>query len=336
MTDHNPSTEANMKTSGTKFMYAFARKTICGFAAALAFSVAASAAAPAARQTSFASPEEAAGALNAAAKAGDTKTLLGILGHEAKPVLESGDAVADRAGRERFVKSYEEANKLVKSGDAKTVLAIGKDEWPFPIPIVKEAAGWRFDSKAGKEEILNRRIGRNELSTIQAALAYVDAQREYYLANPPRDKLLHYAQKFVSTQGKRDGLYYPTKTGELPSPLGALYASARAAGYGKGEGKMDAAGKLPSYHGYHYRILKGQGPDAPGGAYDYVAQGRMIGGHALIAWPATYGNSGVMTFIVNHDGAVYEKDFGPETAAAAQKITKFNPDKAWKRVKAGI
>jgi hypothetical protein len=196
----------------------------------------------------------------------------------------------------------------------------------MPIPVVKGKDGWRFDTQQGKEEVLNRRIGRNELSAVQAMLAYVDAQREYYLRNPQGDKLLHYAQKFGSAKGKRDGLYFPTKAGEPPSPLGPLYASAKAAGYTK------AGNGMPSpYHGYRYRILKRQGPDAPGGAYDYMAQGRMIGGFALVAWPASYGSSGVMTFLVNHEGVVYEKDLGPNTAAAAAKITRFNPDKSWKR-----
>ena len=196
----------------------------------------------------------------------------------------------------------------------------------MPIPMVKGKDGWRFDAKQGGEEVLNRRVGRNELSTVQVMLAYVDAQREYYLRNPRNDKLLHYAQKFGSVPGKRDGLYFPTKAGEAPSPLGPLFTKAKAAGYGK-----DEDGLPDPYYGYRYRILTRQGPDAPGGAYDYVVQGRMIGGFALIAWPASYGNSGVMIFIVNHEGVVYEKDLGPDTAAAAGKITRFNPDKTWKR-----
>src|SRR5262245_51426500 len=277
------------------------------------------------KQKTYASAEEAVKDLMAAAKAGDSKALLAILGPDAKSLLSSGDAVADREGREGFVKSYEEANKLEKSGEAKVILNTGKDAWPFPIPLVKESAGWRFDTKAGKEEILNRRIGRNELSVIQVLQAYVDAQREYYLRNAPGDKLLQYAQKVASAPGKRDGLYWPAKAGEQPSPLGPLVVGAKKEGYAKGEG-----GKPVAYHGYHYRILRGQGADAPGGAYDYVAQGKMIGGHALIAWPATYDNSGVMTFMVNHKGVVYEKDLGPNTAAEVEKITKFNPDKTWK------
>ena len=281
---------------------------------------------PAQQQRFYAAPEEAVKELVAAIRSGDEKAIASILGPGSREIVRSGDAVADKAGRERFVKSYDEAGRLEKSGDAKAMLVVGKDGWPFPVPVVKEASGWRFDAKQGKEEILNRRIGRNELSVIQVLQAYVDAQREYYLRNPQRDKLLHYAQRIASAQGKRDGLYFPTKAGERPSPLGPLVEGARAEGY-----KKDAGGKPVSYHGYHYRVLKGQGPDAPGGAYDYVAQGRMIGGFAMIAWPATYENSGVMTFMVNHEGVVYEKDLGPDTAAVVQKITRFNPDKDWKR-----
>ena len=291
-----------------------------------ALACAGSALAAEAKQKAFATPEEAVKELIAAVKAGDAKAMQAILGPGSKAIVQSGDAVADKAGRERFVKAYEEANKLERSGDAKAVIVVGKDGWPFPVPIVKDAAGWRFDAKAGQEEILNRRIGRNELAVIQVLQAYVDAQREYYLRNPQGDKLLHYAQKFASAQGRKDGLYFPVKAGERPSPLGPLVASARTEGYAKGE-----KGKPVAYHGYYYRILKGQGPDAKGGAYDYVAQGRMIGGHALVAWPASYENSGVMTFMISHEGVVYEKDLGPETAASVQKITKFNPDKTWKR-----
>ncbi len=295
--------------------------------AATLIAAAASAAALAAdKQKIFDSPEEAAKALGAASRAGDVKALESILGPGSASLIRSGDAVADRRGRERFAQAYDEASKVERQGDARAILMIGKDEWPMPIPIVKGKDGWRFDARQGREEVLNRRIGRNELSTVQAMLAYVDAQREYYLRNPRGDKLLHYAQKFDSAKGKRDGLYYQTKAGEPPSPLGPLFASAKAAGYTK-----DGDGIPDPYQGYRYRILKRQGPDAPGGAYDYVVQGRMIGGFALIAWPASYGSSGVMTFIVNHDAVVYEKDLGPETAAAAGKITRFNPDKTWKR-----
>ena len=277
-------------------------------------------------QKTFASPDDAAKALADAAGRGDVQALRAILGPGSQALVQSGDAVEDRAGRERFAHAYGEAHRIDLRGDAKAVLLVGKDEWPLPIPLVKAAGGWRFDVRQGEEEILNRRIGRNELAAIQAVQAYVDAQREYYLRNPQGDKLLHYALRFGSSPGKRDGLYYPTKPGEAPSPLGPLYASAKAAGYEK---RKDG---LPSpYHGYHYRILTSQGPHAQGGAFSYLAQGRMLGGFALVAWPATYGVSGVMTFMVNHEGVVFEKDLGPGTAEQVRKITRFDPDATWKR-----
>ncbi len=304
------------------------KPVVLAAAIALAAAGTSSAFAAATKQKSFASPEEAAKELVAAVKGGDNKAMLAILGNDAKPLIQSGDAVADRAGRENFVKDYEQSNRLEKSGESKVVLSTGKDDWPFPIPLVKNDAGWRFDTKAGKQEILNRRIGRNELAVMQVAQAYADAQREYYLRNPQNDKLLQYAQKFFSAKGRRDGLYWPGKAGEPPSPLGPMMADRQAKGYAPGEAD---AGKPAPYYGYHYRILKAQGPDAKGGAYDYVVRGKMFGGFGLVAYPAGYGSSGVMTFIVNQDGVVYEKDFGPGTAAAAAKITRFNPDKSWKK-----
>ena len=305
-----------------------ARSAMVAFVAAFAMvaTIAAEAAGKAQAKT-FASPDEAAKAVIAAAKAGDSKQIAAIFGPGSEKVLQSGDRVADKEARERFVKAADEANALEKSGDAKAILTVGKDKWPFPVPIVKADSGWRFDLDAGKEEILNRRIGQNELFTVQAVLAYSDAQREYYTRNPDKSKLLHYAQKMASSPGKRDGLYYSVKSGEPASPLGPLFVSAKAEGYAKGKD-----GKPGPYHGYRYKILTGQGADAKGGAYAYIAGGKMIGGFGLVAWPANYGNSGVMTFMVNHDGVVYEKDLGPGTEAAAQKITKFNPDKTWKVV----
>jgi hypothetical protein len=280
----------------------------------------------AARQKSFSTPEEGVQALIEAAQRHDTTTLLEILGPEAKSLVNTGDPVSDRENRERFLKSYEEAHTLVQSGDTKVVVQIGKDEWPFPIPLIKGSAGWRFDTQEGKAELRNRRIGRNELDVIQVCLAYVDAQREYYVRNPMNATLLQYAPKFISTKGKRDGLYWEAPANEPPSPWGPLVAKAR------GEGYKRAAGKPVPYHGYYYKMLTGQGPDAPDGAYDYVVRGKMIGGFALVAYPAQYGSSGIMTFIVNHDGVVYEKDLGPNTAATAQSMTKFNPDKTWKKL----
>ncbi|MEI6153024.1 MAG: DUF2950 domain-containing protein [Deltaproteobacteria bacterium] len=279
-----------------------------------------------AKQKTFASPEEAVKALIDAAKAGDTKGLSAIFGPAGRKVLSSGDAVQDRADREKFLKAYEVKNALVQAGDSKAVLHIGTEEWPFPIPIVKKGEKWSFDTKKGKEELTNRRIGRNELNTIQTCLAYVDAQREYVAKDRDGDGLFEYAQKFVSTPGKKDGLYWETKPGEEESPFGDLFVKATSEGYKKTDNKP-----VP-YHGYFFKILKAQGSNAPGGAYDYIVNGKMIGGFAMVAYPARYGASGIMTFVVNHDGIVYEKNLGKNTAKIAQTINLFDPDKTWKKV----
>jgi hypothetical protein len=319
--------EVQMKLSGQQ-----GRCHLCiGLAATLATLLALavvgrpSVCAAAVAQKRFASAEDGVQALIAAAKAGDLKATLDVLGPAARPLITSGDPVADRHDRERLVQAYEEAHGLVMSGETKAILQVGEDDWPFPIPLVKDKTHWRFDTRAGQEEILNRRIGRNEHAVIEVCRAYVDAQREYYLRAPQRHALLRYAQQFASTEGERDGLYWATEPGEAASPLGPLVANARGEGYRKGEG-----GKPVAYHGYYFRILKAQGPEAPGGAYDYVVNGQMLGGFALVAYPASWGNSGVMTFIVNHDGVVYQKDLGPNTATVARTMTQFNPDSTWK------
>jgi hypothetical protein len=281
-----------------------------------------------AQQKTFKNPEEAVKSMIDALKAHDTKELLAIFGAAAKDLISSGDEVADRTTRERFVKDYEETNKLLRETDRKMTLIVGKEEWPFPIPIVKVGENWRFDTKAGKEELLNRQIGRNELNTIQVCLAIVDAQREYALRNRGSG-LYEYAQRFVSTEGKKDGLYWKAKEGEEQSPLGPLAARAVMEGY---SGKK-SAGKAVPYHGYIYKMLKAQGKNAAGGAYDYVVNGKMIGGFALVAYPAEYGVSGVMTFIVNHDGVVYQKDLKRNTEKIASAMKKFDPDKTWKKAK---
>ena len=282
------------------------------------------------RQRSFASPGEAVQALVKAVKAGDMDALAAILGPEGRPLISSGDAVADKQEREHFVRSYEQSNKLERPTETKAVLVIGQDQWPLPIPVVKEGEAWRFDTAAGKEEILNRRIGRNELSAMQVCLAYVDAQREYARVARESDGVLAYAMKFRSDEGKQNGLYWPTKEGEESSPLGVLVANARAEGYSR----KASGGKPTPYHGYFYRILTAQGTDAPGGAYDYVVKGKMIGGFALVAYPAQYGVSGVMTFIVNHEGVVYEKDLGTDTEKIALAMQTYNPDHTWKKAEA--
>ena len=284
-------------------------------------------AAPKDRKT-FASPEEAAQAIFEAAKQEDATGLSALFGPEGKDLISTGDKVADKAERTRFVKGYEEKNQLVREAENRAILVVGKEEWPFPIPIVKADETWHFDVKAGKEELLNRRIGRNELNAIQACLAYVDAQREYALRSQEKGGLMQYAQKFRSAEGKKDGLYWVTKEGEESSPLGPLMAKAVEQGY---SGKK-AADKPVPYLGYFYKILKKQGPNAAGGAYDYMVKGKMIGGFALVAHPAVYGVTGIMTFVVNHEGVVFEKDLGKETGKIVGAMNRFDPDKSWKKM----
>jgi hypothetical protein len=291
------------------------------------FILAPAALAATAAQQNFASPAAAVTALVEAVKANDQKRLLGILGSNGSKLISSGDAVADARSRETFIKAYDEANKLVPEGDRHATLVIGKDEWPLPIPLVKSGnAGWHFDTRRGEKEILSRRIGRNELAAIQVCLAIVDAQREYAARDPDGDGIRHYASRLVSTPAKRDGLYWPTKEGEQPSPLGPLLAAAAKDGYAGTN-----SGSLAPYHGYIYRIVARQGRNAPGGAYDFRVSGRMKGGFGVIAYPARYGASGVMTFVVSHDGVVHEINLGRNTAALASAMTTFDPDASWKR-----
>jgi hypothetical protein len=251
---------------------------------------------------------------------------MALFGPGSEPLVSSGDEIEDRYHREQFVKSYDEKNRLEAGAGGKVALTTGNDDWPFPIPIVKTGNRWRFDTRAGRDEILSREIGENELSAIQACLAIVDAQRDY--ADQKRDRAgqPEYAQNLEGKKGGNDGLYWEAAQGESPSPLGPLVARARAEGYGQ------SAGMPAPYHGYLYKILKAQGADATGGAYDFVVNGKMIGGFALLAYPANYGSSGVNSFIVSHEGAVYRKDLGKNTAKAAESMALFNPDKTWKKV----
>jgi hypothetical protein len=285
-----------------------------------------SAPAQAVEQKQYESVDAAVEALIAALRSDDPKALVAVLGEEGRRLVSSGDRVADRAAGQKFVAEYDQRHRL-QAGGGKVVLHVGTDDFPLPIPLVPDGPTWRWDTAAGAEEILNRRIGRNELNTIQVCLAYVDAQREYYSQPRGKDRVLEYAQRLGSTPGRRDGLYWPTKDGEPLSPLGDLVVRARAEGY---RATKDG-GRIP-YHGYFFKILFGQGPQAPGGAYDYLANKHMIGGFALVAFPAQYANSGVMTFLVNHDGVVYQKDLGPKTAQLAEAMKLFNPDSSWQRV----
>lgn len=306
------------------------RRTRFGFVAVLlaALGLSTISFAAAVQQKSFGSAEEAVKALVTAAKNNDSKEILAIFGPAGKDLIFSGDAVADKQRRERFLKAYEEKNQLAPEGKNR-ILVISKQDWPFPIPLVRKGRSWVFDTDKGKQEILNRRIGENELYTIQVCRAIVDAQREFAMKDRDRTGLLEYAQKFLSDPGKTNGLYWESEAGEAQSPLGPIVAQAKSEGY-----RRQQSGSEPApYHGYHYKILKAQGKDAPGGAYSYLVKGKMIGGFAVVAYPAQYGNSGVMTFIVNHEGKVFEKNLGKETASLAKRMTEYNPDSTWREVK---
>jgi hypothetical protein len=288
------------------------------------------AASPEPAQRLFSSPEEARQALIKAVQAKDHAELKMVFGPVARE-LEPGDPVEQASEFEHFARHVEEGIGIVKEGEGKAILVIGEKKWPFPVPIVKKGDNWLFDTAAGREEILNRRIGHNELLAINVCRAYLDAQREYYgMAEPDGEQIPKYAQHMISQPGKRDGLYWPTTAGEKESPLGPQVAKAKEEGYMQ-KHKEGERGPRP-YHGYYFRILKQQGPRAPGGKFSYVINGNMVAGHALVAYPARWGVSGVMTFIVNQRGRVYEKNLGPKTAETARRMKSYNPDLTWKLV----
>jgi Protein of unknown function (DUF2950) len=273
---------------------------------------------PAQAQQSYASPDEAVSALANAVKSGMKQDMLKVLGPDGEDIVNSGDEVADAEARSKFISAYD-AKHSVKLDGKRALLIVGADDFPFPIPLIHTKTGWEFDTQEGREEILYRRIGRNELDAIQTSLAFVDAEDEY--AEKDRgDGVGVYAQRIVSSPGKKDGLYWPSDNNE--SPLGQLAAEASAEGY--------KAGSEPKpFHGYYYRILTQQGANAPGGTLNYVVNGKMIGGFALVAYPADYGNSGVMTFIVSHAGTVYERDLGERTEERAKSMNSFDPGNGW-------
>jgi hypothetical protein len=293
--------------------------------ALISFAVAAYAGAQA--QRTFATPEAGVAALIDALRQRDRSVIESILGPGSREVIESGDPVADAEAREDFLAAYDAKSNLVAVNASTRTLEVGDDDWPLPIPLVRQGNTWRFDLEAGREELINRRIGRNETNAIEASQAFVDAQQEYASEDRDRDMILEYAERFISAPGLNDGLYWPTLEGEPESPLGPLFDEARAEGY-----FLETAAPGSSYYGYRYKILTSQGPAAMGGAYDYIIGGNMIGGVGMIAYPVQYGVSGVMSFIVNHDGVVYQKDLGPETAQAAAAINAFDPDNTWERV----
>jgi hypothetical protein len=299
-------------------MTGIAVTTLLGCGAVLAQS-----APPKVQQKTFSTPEDAVVALVDGNKSGDRNALRAVFGPEGEKLLDSGDPVRDQHSREVFVVAYMEKAALMTVSATREVLYIGNEEWPFPIPLVKEGQAWRFDTAAGAQEILFRRIGRNELTTIRVCQAYVDAQQEYAAQAHDGKPAGIYAQKIASTPGKHDGLYWKSDDPEQLSPLGEFAAEAAAEGY------RNVKGQPPAYHGYTFRILTGGGNSAKGSSY--IVNGDMRGGFALLATPAVYGSSGVMSFMVDKSGVVFEKDLGPNTTEVAAKITQFNPDSGWQK-----
>jgi len=278
-------------------------------------------------QRSFESPQQAVEALMGTVQARDRAALIAVLG-PAESWLFSGDRNADRAAFERFVARYRAKHAIVVDGDQAT-LTIGEDDYPFAFPMVRSGTVWRFDTEAGKQELLARRIGENELSAIEVLQAIADAQRDYASQDRNGNGILEYATRIDSKPGRKDGLFWRVRDGEAQSPLGPLLARASAEGYAK-----DQKGPTP-YHGYYFRLLPGQTESAKSGALDYTVRGRTIGGFAAVAYPAKYGNTGIMSFIINQDGTVYQKDLGPDTRAAGVKMRHFDPGPGWSPVPAG-
>jgi hypothetical protein len=275
-------------------------------------------------EKTFASPGQAVLALYNAAKSDDSQAIAGIFGSSGNDIIHTGDSVVDNNMRIDFIKRYDQMHRVVMESDGATTLYIGAENWPFPIPLVKNSGGsWYFDAESGKKEILYRRIGRNENDAIDILHSLVDAQQDYISETHDGDKTKHYAMKFISDEGKQNGLYWKTSDNDPPSPIGPLLVSAAGEGYNMQQGKA------APYHGYYYRILTKQGVAARGGARDYMVNGQLTRGFAFVAYPAEYRNSGVVSFIVNQDGVVYEKDLGSDTAKIAGSMTEYNPDSSW-------
>jgi hypothetical protein len=272
-------------------------------------------------QKTFSSPDEATTAVVTAMKNNDEKLMLEILGPDGKHIVYSGDEVEDAQNRANFVERYQEMHRLVKEPDGSVVLYIGAKNWPTPVPIVKKGNAWFLDTDAGKKEILYRRVGRNEISTIKVCQELVAAQKEYYAAQHNE-----YAKQIFSDEGQHNGLYWKAADAEPQSPIGPLVASAVAEGYVKGKN-----GPPTPYRGYYYHVLTRQGKDAPGGAKSYIVNGKMTGGFAFLAYPAEYRSSGVVTFIVGPDGVVYQKDLGKKTAILGKAMKEYNPDSSWQK-----
>lgn len=286
----------------------------------------AAAAKVAAKQESFASAADATTALIAALTADNTNDLLKILGPGGEKLVVTGDPVAAKASREKFLALYAEHHTLQTESDGSVTIVAGNDDWPMPIPIAQAGGKWRFDSTIGAQVIVEREIGRNELKTIQTLYAAVDAQKDYFDRMKAADGAGLYAQQLYSTPGTHNGLYWDVAAGEEESPLGPLVEQVENEGY---PGATRKDGTQTPYHGYYFRLLTAQGPDSPEGTEDYISDGKMTGGFAYVAWPAIYGRSGIMSFIVNQDGNVFQKDLGPDTTKEAEQMKLFNPDLSW-------
>ncbi len=279
-------------------------------------------------QKTFATPEDALNDLIGAAAANNSGELLAIFGPEGKDLVLTGNEGEDAWHRRRFVRASEELKRIEYDSENRAILHFGREDWPLPIPLIKKGNVWIFDTKSGKEEILNRRIGRNELRAIDVCKEYPAVQREYASKDRDGTGVLKYAKKIVSSSGKQDGLFWIAGEGQERSPFGPFIAEAAVE---QGSGKSGSGMPMP-YHGYFYRILKSQGKSAPGGAYKYVINNNMVAGFALVAFPADYGTTGIMTFIVNQNGQVYQKDLGKKTNRVARSMKQFNPDSTWKKV----
>lgn len=275
-------------------------------------------------QKTFATPEEAFQALLSAARHKDTEEILRIFGPGSRALVHSGDPVEDSRLLEEFVKTADDRTFYHRQGAERVVVNLGFDNYPLPMPLVKKDGSWRFDTPAALQEVRNRRVGRNELSTMRTLGAIVAAQRAYYAMDPDGDGVVEYAQKITSTAGRKDGLYWEVRGTATPSPLGPEIAAAWQEGYRQ-------AGR--PYHGYYFRLLKGQGPAARGGAHGYILNGQQVAGFAVVAWPASYGDSGLTTFLVGTNGVVYEKDLGPRTSELCRAMTAYNPDSSWRKAR---
>ncbi len=309
-------------------------RTLIGFVAAHAVAIClmatpASSAQPQAAQKTYASADEAAADLAAAARSNDQAALRTIFGSDTERLLSTGDPYAAGEQLRRFAADFDKKHALVPSGNDLMILDVGEDDWPLPIPIVQSDGRWHFDTKAGENELINRRIGRNELSAIRVSLAYVEAQKDYFARTKTKTGAGFYAERLISTPGREDGLYWPVEAGAEASPFADVVQQADEGGYA---GAFAYPRPVP-YNGYYFRVLKAEGVNSPGGAKSFVIKGgRMTEGFALIAWPSSYNSSGIMTFEVGPDGIVFQKDLGPNTAGEASTITQFDPDLTWIRV----